>query len=202
MFLTLACIISARGGGGFDGSRSHGTRATGGTPVSDPEPEHYRSWYARFGAMAGRESPGAFSCQGEEGWLVGHRRDLLRLFRRSALHEAELDVTDGCAAQFNGKDNYHQVAVWKIKTGVARNHSISITMHGKNICDALANVIQAALASSTPSAVAVAEAPSTSAARSSTAASLSMHPLKLRSGFTSSRIASSCSFSLATSARN
>ena len=57
----------------------------------------------------------------------------------------EVDITDGCAAQFDGKDNYHQVAVWFSKFGVRRLHAILITMHGKNVCDALSNLIQAAL---------------------------------------------------------
>ena len=61
--------------------------------------------------------------------------------------QRELDLTDGCAAQFDGKDNYHQVAEWPTKVGIARNHSILITMHGKNICDSLSNVIHAALRS-------------------------------------------------------
>ena len=29
---------------------------------------------------------------------------------------------DGCAAQFAGKNNYHQDAVWATKTGVIRGH--------------------------------------------------------------------------------
>lgn len=60
----------------------------------------------------------------------------------------QLDLTDGCAAQFDGKDNYHQVAEWPQKTGgVRRNHSILVTMHGKNICDSLSNMILAAIRS-------------------------------------------------------
>ena len=39
--------------------------------------------------------------------------------------ERELDLTDGCAAQFDGKVNYHQVAVWPTKvTAPARAHAI------------------------------------------------------------------------------
>jgi hypothetical protein len=91
----------------------------------------------------GRRLPG----RSHQEVLPGSLSDMTDTNPIFAALERELDVTDGCAAQFNGKDNYHQVAVWKIKTGVARNHSISITMHGKNICDALANVIQAALQS-------------------------------------------------------
>mmetsp|Transcript_25121 Transcript_25121/g.84671 ORF Transcript_25121/g.84671 Transcript_25121/m.84671 type:complete len:497 (+) Transcript_25121:2689-4179(+) len=59
--------------------------------------------------------------------------------------EKEVDITDGCAAQFDGKDNYHQVAEWPTKVGTQRNHSILITMHGKNICDSLSNVVQSAI---------------------------------------------------------
>lgn len=59
--------------------------------------------------------------------------------------EREVDITDGCAAQFDGKDNYHQVAEWPTKVGTKRNHSILITMHGKNICDSLSNVVQSAI---------------------------------------------------------
>ena len=29
--------------------------------------------------------------------------------------EIEDDLTDGCAGQFDGKDNYHQVAEWPTK---------------------------------------------------------------------------------------
>ena len=61
--------------------------------------------------------------------------------------EREVDITDGCAAQFDGKDNYYQVAVWPTKVGIRRNHSILITMHGKNICDSLSNVVHSAIRS-------------------------------------------------------
>lgn len=59
--------------------------------------------------------------------------------------EREDDLTDGCAAQFDGKDNYHQVAEWQAKVGTIRNHGILVTMHGKNICDSLAVVINSAI---------------------------------------------------------
>ena len=51
MFLTLACIVSTRGGGGIDGSRS-GTRATGGIGVQ-----------CAFGGDSGR---GALDFGGQE----------------------------------------------------------------------------------------------------------------------------------------
>ena len=38
-----------------------------------------------------------------------------------------------------------QVAEWPTKVGTKRNHSILITMHGKNICDSLSNVVQSAI---------------------------------------------------------
>lgn len=53
------------------------------------------------------------------------------------------DATDGCAAQFDGKNNYHQVAEWKVKTGVERNAAVFEAMHGKNVTDAIANIIHA-----------------------------------------------------------
>jgi len=43
------------------------------------------------------------------------------------------------------KDNYHMVAEWPERTGSRRMHTILITMHGKNICDPLSNMILAAL---------------------------------------------------------
>ena len=73
-----------------------------------------------------------------EPWKVGETRTVAGV---------QCDLTDGCAAQFDGKVNYHQVAVWPTKVGTKRNHSILITMHGKNICDSLSNVILAALRS-------------------------------------------------------
>ena len=59
--------------------------------------------------------------------------------------EREVDITDGCAAQFHGRDNYHQVAEWATKVGTKRLHAILVTMHGKNICDSLSNVVHAAI---------------------------------------------------------
>ena len=52
----------------------------------------------------------------------------------------KLSVTDGCAGQFDGKDNYHQTAEWHTKFGILRVHWTLETMHGKSICDALGNL--------------------------------------------------------------
>ena len=59
----------------------------------------------------------ASHCQ--RGWNL-EERDPEAPWAPDLLHT--LDVLDGCAAQFAGKNNYHQDAVWKAKTGVARNH--------------------------------------------------------------------------------
>ena len=48
---------------------------------------------------------------------------------------------DGCAAQFAGRNNYHQVALWKTKTGVARRQCTLTAMMGKGICDGLSNPV-------------------------------------------------------------
>jgi len=55
-------------------------------------------------------------------------------------YERKLSVTDGCAGQFDGKDNYHQTAEWHTKFGILRIHWTLETMHGKSICDALGNL--------------------------------------------------------------
>ena len=46
-----------------------------------------------------------------------------------------LDVLDGCAAQFAGKTNYHQDAVWWAKTGVTRSHFTHEAQDGKGPSD-------------------------------------------------------------------
>jgi hypothetical protein len=51
-----------------------------------------------------------------------------------------LDVLDGCAAQFAGKNNYHQDAVWGTKTGVIRNHFTHQANDGKGPSDGFNNV--------------------------------------------------------------
>ena len=51
-----------------------------------------------------------------------------------------LDVLDGCAAQFAGKNNYHQDAVWATKTGVTRNHFTHEANDGKGPSDGYNNV--------------------------------------------------------------
>ena len=55
------------------------------------------------------------------------------------------DITDTCAAQFDGRDNYHQIAEWPTKLDILRLFVFLVSMHGKNICDALSNSIAAAL---------------------------------------------------------
>ena len=55
------------------------------------------------------------------------------------------DITDTCAAQFDGRDNYHQIAEWPSKLDIERLFVFLVSMHGKNICDALSNSIAAAL---------------------------------------------------------
>ena len=32
-------------------------------------------------------------------------------------YEHKLEITDGCAVQFAGKNNYHQTATWKVSIG-------------------------------------------------------------------------------------
>lgn len=48
-------------------------------------------------------------------------------------YSRKLSVTDGCAAQFDGKDNYHQTAEWHTKFGIMRVHWKLEAMHGKSI---------------------------------------------------------------------
>ena len=55
------------------------------------------------------------------------------------------DITDTCAAQFDGRDNYHQIAEWPTKVDIDRQFVFLVSMHGKNICDALSNSVAAAL---------------------------------------------------------
>ena len=55
-------------------------------------------------------------------------------------YEHKLSVKDGCAAQFDGKDNYHQVAEWYGKLGIKRTDWKLETMEGKNVCDPLSNM--------------------------------------------------------------
>ena len=55
------------------------------------------------------------------------------------------DITDTCAAQFDGKDNYHQAAEWPTKLDIDRLLVMLVSMHGKNICDAVSSSIAAAL---------------------------------------------------------
>lgn len=55
--------------------------------------------------------------------------------------ERETHIVDGCAAQFAGRNNYYQVAVWKTKTGVVRRQCTLTAMMGKSICDGLSNPI-------------------------------------------------------------
>ena len=55
-------------------------------------------------------------------------------------YQRKLSLTDQCAAQFDGKDNYHQTAEWLTKFGILRVHWTLESMHGKNICDALSNL--------------------------------------------------------------
>ena len=55
-------------------------------------------------------------------------------------YERKLSVTDGCAGQFDGKDNYHQTAEWFTKFGILRVHLVLEAMEGKSICDALGNL--------------------------------------------------------------
>ena len=55
------------------------------------------------------------------------------------------DITDTCAAQFDGRDNYHQIAEWPSKLDIERLFVFLVSMHGKNICDALSNSVAAAL---------------------------------------------------------
>ena len=55
------------------------------------------------------------------------------------------DITDTCAAQFDGKDNYHQAAEWPTKLDIDRQLVMLVSMHGKSICDAVSNSIAAAL---------------------------------------------------------
>ena len=57
-----------------------------------------------------------------------------------------LDVLDGCAAQFAGKNNYHQDAVWRTKTGVARSHFTHEASDGKGPSDGYNNVPRHAVA--------------------------------------------------------
>jgi hypothetical protein len=58
-----------------------------------------------------------------------------------------LDVLDGCAGQFAGKNNYHQDAVWKHKTGVTRNHFTHEACDGKGPSDGYNNLPTTAIAS-------------------------------------------------------
>lgn len=58
-----------------------------------------------------------------------------------------LDVLDGCAAQFAGKNNYHQDAVWRAKTGVVRSHFTHEASDGKGPSDGYNNVPRHAVAS-------------------------------------------------------
>ena len=58
-----------------------------------------------------------------------------------------LDVLDGCAAQFAGKNNYHQDAVWRTKTGVVRNHFTHEASDGKGPSDGYNNVPRHAVGS-------------------------------------------------------
>ena len=51
-----------------------------------------------------------------------------------------LDILDGCAGQFAGKNNYHQDAVWGTKTGVVRNHCTMEAQDGKGPSDGYNNV--------------------------------------------------------------
>jgi len=55
-------------------------------------------------------------------------------------YERKLSVTDGCAGQFDGKDNYHQTAEWFTKFGILRVHWVLEAMEGKSICDAFGNL--------------------------------------------------------------
>ena len=55
-------------------------------------------------------------------------------------YQRKLSLTDQCAAQFDGKDNYHQTAEWLTKFGILRVHWTLESMHGKNIGDALSNL--------------------------------------------------------------
>ena len=57
-----------------------------------------------------------------------------------------LDVLDGCAAQFAGKNNYHQDAVWGTKTGVTRSHFTHEASDGKGPSDGYNNVPRHAVA--------------------------------------------------------
>jgi len=59
--------------------------------------------------------------------------------------EHETDVVDGCAAQFAGKNNYYQIAVWRTKMGSYRDQCTLTPMMGKSICDALSNPIAGAI---------------------------------------------------------
>ena len=55
-------------------------------------------------------------------------------------YEQKLSIKDGCAMQFDGKDNYHQVAEWHGKLGIKRTDWKLETMEGKNVCDPLGNM--------------------------------------------------------------
>jgi len=54
-------------------------------------------------------------------------------YKRSA------EITDGAPTQFDNKTNYHQAAVWELKTGIERKGVQLITMHGKGVCDGYSN---------------------------------------------------------------
>ena len=79
----------------------------------------------------------------------GHREPLSEGLEERALEAPwapqlthSLDVLDGCAAQFAGKNNYHQDAVWATKTGVVRNHFTHEANDGKGPSDGYNNVPQ------------------------------------------------------------
>ena len=48
--------------------------------------------------------------------------DRLQQLPDFAEYERKVSVTDGCSAQFDGKDNYHQTAEWYTKFGILRIH--------------------------------------------------------------------------------
>ena len=54
--------------------------------------------------------------------------------------EQILSVVDGCRSQFMCGTEHHQVATWRMKTGVTRRQHTLVEKHGKNICDGASNI--------------------------------------------------------------
>ena len=95
----------------------------------------------------GKVKHGEWYLEGERLPGGDHSQPLAEGFRERAVqapdfpdYQRKLSLTDQCAAQFDGKDNYHQTAEWLTKFGILRVHWTLESMHGKNICDALSNL--------------------------------------------------------------